>query len=126
MKEYKGIPYVIHYYDQVQHFNAYIRIPEGHPWEKFIDKVELIFGKEIHNGYYDIPLEVHGGLTFSHRIGSDYAIWPQGFNQGAWVGWSYGHDLDDDLIDWTEEMIEQDCERAIDQLLSFNKSKEPR
>jgi len=45
---------------------CYINLPESHPW----------YGKD----YYDIPLDVHGGLTYGqrysdtvYRIGWDYA-----------------------------------------------------
>ena len=51
---------------------AYLGISPSHP----------IAGKE----YDDIPLDVHGGLTFS-RAG-DGKNWPKGY---WWYGWDYAH-----------------------------------
>lgn len=50
---------------------AYVGVPEGHP----------LAGKD----YDDIPLGVHGGLTFAGRGDGRR---PEGM---YWYGWDYGH-----------------------------------
>ena len=53
--------------------NGYVRIPEGHPY----------YGKH----YEDIPVDVHGSLTFSNHIfGKD-----EYFSDGYWVGFDTAH-----------------------------------
>jgi hypothetical protein len=51
---------------------AYIGIPMWHPLANL--------------NYDDIPLEVHGGLTFGSK--GDGEKWPSKF---YWYGWDYGH-----------------------------------
>jgi len=57
---------------------AYAGIPITHPLAGF--------------GYDDIPVEAHGGLTFSGEGGAKnskgVATWPEGF---WWYGWDYAH-----------------------------------
>lgn len=53
------------------HMCAYLGIPEDHPLAGF--------------SYDDIPLRVHGGLTYS---GEGVTGAPEGFH---WFGWDYGH-----------------------------------
>ena len=53
--------------------NGYVRIPEGHEY----------YGKN----YDDIPVNVHGGLTFGdHVFGKD-----KYFSDGYWVGFDTAH-----------------------------------
>ena len=55
------------------HFTAYLGIPIEHPYS----------GKD----YDNVPLSVHGGLTFSSK-GEKDTIYPDGF---WWYGWDYAH-----------------------------------
>jgi hypothetical protein len=55
---------------------AYLGIPLKHP----------LAGKD----YNDIPLSVHGGLTFGEK-GKEGGNWPKGY---YWYGWDYGHSGD--------------------------------
>jgi len=63
--EYLGFKCLIIRHPELKHLCGYVLLPGGHPY----------FGKH----YDDIPVEVHGGLTFSltegdyHRIGFDCA-----------------------------------------------------
>ena len=57
--------------------NGYVRIPDGHEFN----------GME----YMDIPVDVHGGLTFGRYIGEgDYLD----FSKGFWVGFDTAHHSD--------------------------------
>jgi len=66
-----------------QGYNGYVGIPKEHPaWRK---------------NYNDLPIDVHGGLTFSEMGKEDDANWPDpelcwfGFDtahSGDWVGYS--------------------------------------
>lgn len=65
--------------------NGYVRIAEGHP---FYDK-----------GYENIPVNVHGGLTFSEHI-MDNEKWSDGY----WVGFDTAH-YGDNQTNWTLNMV---------------------
>ena len=65
--------------------NGYVRIVEGHPF----------YGMN----YMDIPVSVHGGLTFSEHI-TNSDNWSDGF----WVGFDTAHYGDDSEI-WTIEAV---------------------
>jgi hypothetical protein len=54
------------------HFTVYFGIPENHPLAGF--------------SYNDLPISVHGGLTFAHKGDDKYL--PVGF---FWYGWDYAH-----------------------------------
>jgi hypothetical protein len=111
---------------------AYIKIPEGHPWNKLVDKVSTFkIGEHeitVHNGYDDIPLDVHGGLTFSHRTNGEE--WPQGFDAGAWIGWDYAHcgDYVPRIGSYGErhsvESVEYEVKAAIDSMLEYQEQKQ--
>ena len=88
LDEYKGVPYIVTR-APLGNLTAYIRIPDDHPWNGLVDKTRDIPGHTLNVGYNDIPLDVHGGPTFSARVKGD--AWPQGFTDGAWVGWDYAH-----------------------------------
>ena len=64
---------------------AYIGIPEDHP----------LAGKS----YDDIPLDVHGGLTFADK--GDGKMRPAGM---YWYGWDYGHSGDTSFYDLEPSM----------------------
>lgn len=53
--------------------NGYVRIPEGHPYYE--------------KNYDDIPVSVHGGLTFSNHVFEDGEY----FSDGYWVGFDTAH-----------------------------------
>lgn len=55
-------------------WNAYIGIPKDHPLAGF--------------GYEDIPISVHGGLTFARSGEGEPIGWPE---DRYWYGWDYGH-----------------------------------
>lgn len=92
------------------HPNAYIRIPEGHPY----------YGK----GYDEIDdkFMVHGGFTFSDtNLSKNYNL-PDGW----YLGWDYAHDEDfmrfpdGYVIDgrkWTTSEITADCKKIIDEII---------
>lgn len=85
---------------------AYIGIPIEHPLSGF--------------SYNDLPLDCHGGLTFSSK---GKGKWPEGF---WWYGWDYSHCDDysfyyDDLTSmklskdkkWLVKDVIEDCWNAI-------------
>jgi hypothetical protein len=89
---------------------AYIGIPADHP----------LAGK----GCGDLPIEVHGGLTFS--AGGD-KFRPEGL---WWYGWDYGHAGDASFYDlkyglipgahkWTVAEVHAQLESATSQLLAL-------
>lgn len=54
---------------------AYLGIPKDHPLASL--------------GYDDVPVECHGGLTFSGEGGGEKCeSWPEGYH---WFGWDYAH-----------------------------------
>src|SRR5690348_9897842 len=57
------------------HLCGYVQLPSGHPWEK-LDP-------------FDIPDEVHGGITFLQKIAEEY-----------WIGFDCGHS--EDIVPSTE------------------------
>lgn len=65
--------------------NGYVRIAEGHPF----------YGMY----YMDIPVSVHGGLTFG-----DHVMDNNHFPDGYWVGFDTAHYGDDSEI-WTIEAV---------------------
>jgi hypothetical protein len=85
---------------------AYLGIPKAHPLAGF--------------GYEDIPLRVHGGLTYS---GSDIKGAPSDF---YWFGWDYAHSGDwcvyddkykttykDDSHKWTVKEVVAEAKDAV-------------
>jgi hypothetical protein len=70
--------------------------------------------------YDDMPLDVHGGLTFAAEGGR--RIWPAGW---YWYGWDYAHagdvipgirSFDEHDKAWTVEEVEAEARQAMDQL----------
>ena len=74
---YKGFDYLV-----VLHSNGircgYVRIPEGHPF----------FRK---TNYYEIDVDVHGGLTFGQEYGNMFSSKAYYFSPGFWIGFDCGH-----------------------------------
>ena len=63
--------------------NAYLGVPLDHPLAGF--------------HYNDIPLDVHGGLTFSSKGATrKTTTWPASW---WWYGWDYGHAGDKSFYD---------------------------
>ena len=106
------------------HFTAYLGIPEK--------------SKLAGLDYDELPLEVHGGLTFS-RYGDDTYL-PKGF---YWFGWDYTHAGDyhypgEDMIkrdpelfinrgdkkDWTLGEVKKEVEWALDDFKKLTKISE--
>ena len=56
---------------------AYLGVPSAHPLAGF--------------SYDDIPLDVHGGLTFGQDGDGSKGDWPAGW---YWYGWDYAHSGD--------------------------------
>lgn len=86
---------------------CYIKLPQGHKYY------------ETH--YNDIPLEVHGGLTYGEK--SLQVIRNVFDESGYWIGWDYAHYGDyygassHELGKrWSIEELEKECRDAIDQL----------
>lgn len=77
--------------------------------------------------YADIPIECHGGLTYS----ADYL--PITNDKGWFIGWDYAHwgdlfysqyNIDMGVIDivskeWTIDEVEEECKNVIDQLIKL-------
>ena len=92
------------------HPNAYIRIPEDHPY----------YGKD----YTEIDDKgiVHCGFTFSgNNLHKDY-----GLQDGWYLGWDYGHIGDYTDYDagctldgrrWTVSEITAECRQIIDEII---------
>lgn len=112
--KYKGYKYYI--LNLGTHPTAYIEIP----------KDNKLFKKH----YDNIDLDVHGGLTYSDSV---LFISENEKAEGEWfIGWDYAHWNDyagfyDEmnfisqyykLKKWTTEEIKQECENAIDELIS--------
>jgi len=126
--EYRGIPFIA-YQTQIGNWCGYIRLPDGHPYCRFIDKkrwFNIGSRRFYHNDYDEIPLDCHGGITFGQKVRAKDK-WPQGFTDGYWVGWDYAH-LGDYYPsetkclgwggrEWFEEDVVRECKNVIDQLL---------
>jgi hypothetical protein len=76
--------------------NGYVRIIEGHP---FYDK-----------GYENIPVDVHGGLTFSEHI-MDNEKWSDGY----WIGFDTAH-YGDNQTNWTLNMVMEETKDLLRQV----------
>ena len=136
LREHNGVPYIIHI-GPMGSLCAYVRIPDDHPWNPLVDKTKDIRGRVINVGYDDVPLDVHGGLTFSVRISETKNLWPQGFTPGAWVGWDYAHyrdyvpKLDKYFNDpeshlYIDNEVDMDCKDAINQMVAAGGNHEKR
>ena len=101
------------------HPTAYIKIPETHPLYKI---------KE----YDDIPLDVHGGVTYLN----DYLCTQHGKIEGKFAGWDYAHVGDycgfmmeplgidwENEKKWTTQEILHDVKDACYQLKKLEENK---
>jgi len=73
---------------------CYLGVPKDHPL--------------ANRSYDDIPLDCHGGLTFSEK--GDGEIRPEGW---FWYGWDYGHAGDVSFDDLKYTMISSDEHKWI-------------
>ncbi len=80
--------------------NGYVRIVEGHP---FYDK-----------GYENIPVNVHGGLTFSEHI-MDNEKWSDGY----WVGFDTAHYGDNSNM-WTIEAVSDETIHLFNEIYGLS------
>jgi hypothetical protein len=86
--------------------NGYVLIPKGHKY---------------HGVHYDnIPVDVHGGLTFGEEVDDRLiAIWGNILNSsdiGTWcVGFDTGH-LGDNSKNWTKKSVQKETESLANQL----------
>ena len=87
IKQYKGVDYIVTI-GPLGSYVAYIKIPDEHPWNKLVDKKREVgsLEREISVGYEDIPLDVHGGLTFAGFFEEERNIW--------WFGFDCAHSQD--------------------------------
>lgn len=87
----------------VGQYNGYVVIPKGHPMN----------GKD----YDDIPVDVHGGLTFAcsaDTVHKDFGILPE--DKGGWiVGFDTCH-YGDTAEKWTKEKVQAETDRLAEQL----------
>jgi len=81
--------------------NGYVRLPETHPY----------YGAD----YNDIPVEVHGGLTFGEHL-SKCPI----FNSGFWVGFDTMHNIET-RTSWPKERVQAETENLRIQLEALAK-----
>lgn len=114
MEVYKGYEFAV--MNLGTHPCCYIKLPKGHKY----------YGKN----YNDIPLSVHGGLTYSEKhlwVTEDVID-----ETGWWIGWDYAHigdylgfesvfrhEYEPPNKLWTIEELEQDCRNAIDELIEI-------
>lgn len=130
--EYRGIPFIACNAD-LGHWCGYIRLPDGHPYCKFIDKkrwFSIGSRRFYYSDYSKIPLDCHGGITFGRKVKAKEK-WPQGFTDGYWIGWDYAHAGDylppSDHFgglsgrEWFEDDVVRECKTVIDQLLGVTK-----
>lgn len=107
---YNGYEYAIVSYGT--HPCAYIKLPEGHKY----------YGL----GYDKIPVECHGGLTYSSNT---FHVIPE--NIGWWIGWDYNHggDYYDAFFPlksygkkWTTTEILEEVKDVVHQLIELNEA----
>lgn len=105
---YKGFHYAI--VSLSTHPCAYIELTKEHKY----------YGKD----YDDIPIECHGGLTYSSNKGIIFPKNNENHREGFWIGWDYAH-CDDYMIwygghygtkKWTTEEIFEEVKNVIYQL----------
>jgi hypothetical protein len=83
------------------YYSGYVVIPEGHPFYQM--------------DYFDIPVEVHGGLTFGQTIIPGAAILSDLVGKFV-IGFDCGH-LGDTIEKCNVEYVKRELERLVDQLI---------
>lgn len=87
--------------------NGYVLIPKGHQ----------MHGKD----YDDIPVDVHGGLTFSELVDKEFIKeWNLSEeDEGTWcVGFDTAH-YEDNINNWPEQKVKEETERLKEQLIKL-------
>lgn len=84
----------------MDYYTAYIGVPEEH--------VAVTVGA---SNYERLPLNVHGGITYSRNYLSD--VDPDGEKEVFWIGWDYAHSFSDEME--IDEVIEE-VRDVVDQL----------
>lgn len=106
---YKDFHYAIVSYGS--HPCAYVELPKGHKY----------YGEY----YDDIPINCHGGLTYSDECGIIFPEDNSNHRDGFWIGWDYSHGYDYNVISarigisgkkWTTEEILEEVKAVINQL----------
>lgn len=110
MEVYRGYEFAV--MNLGTHPCCYIKLPKGHKYEN------------VH--YNNIPLDVHGELTYSESYLAVAVVDGKRIKEetGYWIGWDYAHWGDYLGYDpepngehiYTTEELEMDCRDAIDQL----------
>jgi len=77
--------------------NGYVRITEGHPYYE--------------KNYDDIPVDVHGGLTFSDNIFGD----SKHFSDGYWIGFDTAH-YGDTKERWPMDRVMSEAKHLLKQV----------
>lgn len=118
---YKGYDCLVIGYN-IGHRCGYVRLPEGHKYYK--------------KHYDDIPVDVHGGLTFSEDIDDELAERFERFPKGYWIGFDCAHlgDAQDEQLMsqglketysrigfgsghiWSTSDVEEECKKVVEQL----------
>jgi len=129
--KYKSVEYLVFYFVKMGHFNGYVKLPDNHPYQKYINQKGRAFGMTFHDGYDKMDIDCHGGLTFSRKITKkNQKEFLQAFSLGSWIGWDYAHSGDYVSFPsglkwegkkWTEKEVEKECKNVIRQLLKIKK-----
>jgi len=82
--------------------NGYVVVPKGHKYHGV--------------GYDNIPVDVHGGLTFAENASEiDWPEIPRGCKSGWIVGFDTAH-YNDSQNKWTQSMVIKETENLAKQL----------
>jgi len=88
--------------------NGYVVIFKGHP----------MYGKH----YDEVPVDVHGGLTFSESVNSVIGDFPE-LTEEMKDGWVFGFDTAhycDDMERWPKEAVERETENLKSQFVELS------
>jgi hypothetical protein len=88
--------------------NGYVVIFKGHP----------MYGKH----YDEVPVDVHGGLTFSESVNSVIGDFPE-LTEEMKDGWVFGFDTahyNDSMERWPKEAVERETENLKSQFVELS------
>jgi len=88
--------------------NGYVVIFKGHP----------MYGKH----YGEVPVDVHGGLTFSESVNSVIGNFPE-LTEEMKDGWVFGFDTahyNDSMERWPKEAVERETENLKSQFVELS------
>ena len=88
--------------------NGYVVIFKGHP----------MYGKH----YDEVPVDIHGGLTFSESVNSLIGDFPE-LTEEMKDGWVFGFDTahySDDMERWPKEAVERETENLKSQFVELS------